>query len=103
MSRHSLDSSFCHRAQPIDLPEYLLERTSNDVVQLLKRFENIIALAPVRLPPFFTTDISQKKTHDLIRNSNQQLRGRDRTATAVDAYQMEVETAALVSSYQVGN
>ncbi|KAI9782318.1 MAG: hypothetical protein M1816_001931 [Peltula sp. TS41687] len=51
----------------------LLERTSNDVVQLLKRFENIIALSPVR-------------------NSNH---NRSST-TAVEAYQMEVETAALV-------
>ena len=28
------------------------DRTSNDVVQLLKRFENLIALAPVRDTPF---------------------------------------------------
>ncbi|KAI9803275.1 MAG: hypothetical protein M1825_002066 [Sarcosagium campestre] len=48
----------------------LLDRTNNDVVQLLKRFENIIALAPSG--------------------------GRSRNATAVEAYQMEVETAALV-------
>lgn len=48
----------------------LLERTSTDVVQLLKRFENIVALAP-----------NQEK---------------DRNATAVHVYQMEVETAALI-------
>ncbi|KAI9875005.1 MAG: hypothetical protein M1830_009038 [Pleopsidium flavum] len=48
----------------------LLDRAGADVAQLLKRFENLVALAPVS--------------------------GRDRNTTAVEVYQIEVETAALV-------
>ncbi|KZF21507.1 hypothetical protein L228DRAFT_261673 [Xylona heveae TC161] len=48
----------------------LLDRVGVDTVQLLRRFENIIALAPIE--------------------------GKDRNGTAMEAYQMEVETAALV-------
>jgi len=48
----------------------LLDRANAPIAQLLRRFENIIALAPI-------------STHD-------------RNTTAVETYQMEVETAALV-------
>ncbi|KAA6413870.1 MAG: mediator of RNA polymerase II transcription subunit 22 [Lasallia pustulata] len=48
----------------------LLDRAGADVAQLLRQFENIIALAPVE--------------------------GAHRNTTAVEAYQMEVATAALV-------
>ncbi|KAI9780461.1 MAG: hypothetical protein M1839_006735 [Geoglossum umbratile] len=50
----------------------LLERSGTYVIQLLKRFEAILALAPVE--------------------------GKDRNATAVEAYEIEVQTAALVRS-----
>ncbi|KAI9874990.1 MAG: hypothetical protein M1830_009051 [Pleopsidium flavum] len=48
----------------------LLDRAGADVAQLLKRFENLVALAPVS--------------------------GRDRNTTAVEVYQIEIETAALI-------
>ncbi|MCJ1479910.1 hypothetical protein MMC06_000064 [Schaereria dolodes] len=48
------------------------DRANANVAQLLKRFENIIALAPVE--------------------------GHDRNSTAVEAFQMEVETAALIKA-----
>ncbi|KAI9751012.1 MAG: hypothetical protein M1835_001295 [Candelina submexicana] len=47
-----------------------IERVDVSVAQLAQRFENIIALAPISAP--------------------------ERNATAVDAYQLEVETAALI-------
>ncbi|KAL6717043.1 hypothetical protein ACLMJK_004957 [Lecanora helva] len=47
-----------------------LDRTNADIIQLLRRFENIIAYTPED--------------------------GQDRNATAVGAYQMEVESAALI-------
>ncbi|KAI9864126.1 MAG: hypothetical protein M1813_003443 [Trichoglossum hirsutum] len=50
----------------------LLERSGLYVIQLLKRFEAILALAPVE--------------------------GKDRNTTAVEAYEIEVQTAALVRS-----
>ncbi|MCJ1316735.1 hypothetical protein MMC15_002056 [Xylographa vitiligo] len=48
----------------------LLDRANAPIAQLLRRFENIIALAPISTPSL--------------------------TPTAVETYQMEVETAALV-------
>ncbi|MCJ1247996.1 hypothetical protein MMC30_005211 [Trapelia coarctata] len=48
----------------------LIDRANLNIAQLLRRFENIVALAPV-------------ESHD-------------RNTTAVEAYQMEVETAGLV-------
>ncbi|MCJ1478181.1 hypothetical protein MMC13_006857 [Lambiella insularis] len=50
----------------------LIERANADIAQLLRRFENIIALAPVS--------------------------DHDPQTTAMETFQMEVETAALVRS-----
>ncbi|KAH0536812.1 hypothetical protein FGG08_006345 [Glutinoglossum americanum] len=49
-----------------------MQRSGTYIIQLLKRFEAILALAPVE--------------------------GRDRNTTAVEAYEIEVQTAALVRS-----
>ncbi|MCJ1368936.1 hypothetical protein MMC20_000143 [Loxospora ochrophaea] len=55
-----------------EAPEQVNDRANNDIAQLLRRFENIIAFAPAEGPD------------------------RKPTTTAVEAYQMEVESAALV-------
>ncbi len=62
------------------------------MAQLLKRFENIVALAPVSDVDVILKPILLPETD--IRSV--QTAGRDRNATAVEAYQIEVETAALV-------
>lgn len=71
-------------------------------MQLLKRFENIIALAPVGA--LLGCAATTRSIHylgilagpKLIGFDRRQIQGTDRNATAVEVYQMEVETSALV-------
>ncbi|KAI9702595.1 MAG: hypothetical protein M1836_001075 [Candelina mexicana] len=65
-----------------------IERVDVSVAQLAQRFENIIALAPVR-------DLKQLLSSPPPSN-HFQISAPERNATAVDAYQLEVETAALI-------
>lgn len=88
-----------------------LDRANTDIAQLLRRFENIVALAPVRSLGFHALSSFHnhfpgltlwRAARDGILISQgllifpSQLESHDCNTTAVEAYQMEVETAALV-------
>ncbi len=91
-----------HRSRPNRNPE----RANGDILNLIRRFENILSLAPVGLK-----HVAKSGGHaagDLVSpaddtGDHSQRATRDRNVTATEAYQMAVETAALVRTIRWPN
>ncbi|MCJ1362518.1 hypothetical protein MMC16_001621 [Acarospora aff. strigata] len=71
----------------------LLDRAGADVAQLLKRFENVVGLAPMSAREGDGDGDGEGKSGV---KSGAGGAGGGRTRTAVEVYQIEVETAALI-------